>query len=122
MCSATGSTSALTLRTIAPQAQLVTYDTYARCIDSLDAGNVDAVTTDDSLLAGYAAQEGYEGRFRLAGLGLTEERYGVGLAKGSPLRETVRTALARMVSDGSWAAAVRKNLPLLRTDPPPVPE
>ncbi|MFE2011047.1 bifunctional serine/threonine-protein kinase/glutamate ABC transporter substrate-binding protein [Streptomyces sp. NPDC059491] len=123
VCTVTGSTPALTVRTlIAPQAVVMTYDTYSRCIDALESGVADAVTTDDALLAGYAAQEGLEGRFKLAGFRLTEEKYGVGLRKGSPLTDKVRAALDKMVSDGSWAEAVRKNLPLLRTDTPPDPE
>ncbi|MEW9341345.1 bifunctional serine/threonine-protein kinase/glutamate ABC transporter substrate-binding protein [Streptomyces tanashiensis] len=121
VCSATGSTSALTIRTlIAPQAQVRTYDTYAQCMTALNSGEVDAVTTDDALLAGYATQDGPEGRFKLAGFRLTEERYGIGLPKGSALRAKVQSALARMVTDGSWNRAVEKNLPLLRTDPPPL--
>ncbi|MFF7777664.1 bifunctional serine/threonine-protein kinase/glutamate ABC transporter substrate-binding protein [Streptomyces tanashiensis] len=121
VCSATGSTSALTIRTlIAPQAQVRTYDTYAQCMTALNSGEVDAVTTDDALLAGYATQDGPEGRFKLAGFRLTEESYGIGLPKGSTLRAKVQSALARMVTDGSWNKAVEKNLPLLRTNPPPL--
>ncbi|GGS76458.1 hypothetical protein GCM10010222_17040 [Streptomyces tanashiensis] len=120
VCSATGSTSALTFRTlIAPQAQVRTYDTYTQCMTALSSGEVDAVTTDDALLAGYATRGGPEGRFELAGFRLTEERYGIGLPKASALRAKAQSALARMVTDGSWHKAVEKNLPLLRTDPPP---
>lgn len=123
VCSATGSTSALTIRTlIAPQAQVQTYDTYTQCIAALNAGTVDGFTTDDALLAGYAAQDGFKDRFKLAGFRLTEARYGIGLRKGSPLRARVQAALARMVTDGSWNKAVEKNLPLLRADPPPLTE
>ncbi|MFD3660121.1 bifunctional serine/threonine-protein kinase/glutamate ABC transporter substrate-binding protein [Streptomyces sp. NPDC058659] len=119
VCSAVGSTSALNVRTLAPQAQLREYDGYARCVDDLASGAVDAVTTDDSLLAGYAAQAAFKGRFRLAGFRTTDEPYGIGLPKGSPLTSKVRSALEQMVSDGSWQAAVQRNLPLLRADAPP---
>ncbi|WP_329625479.1 bifunctional serine/threonine-protein kinase/glutamate ABC transporter substrate-binding protein [Streptomyces sp. NBC_01255] len=120
VCSAVGSTSALNVRTLAPQAQLREYDGYARCVDDLASGAVDAVTTDDSLLAGYAAQAAFKGRFRLAGFRTTDEPYGIGLPKGSPLTSKVRSALEQMVSDGSWQAAVQRNLPLLRADAPPL--
>ncbi|MFI6422009.1 bifunctional serine/threonine-protein kinase/glutamate ABC transporter substrate-binding protein [Streptomyces sp. NPDC050842] len=120
VCSAVGSTSALNVRTLAPQAQLREYDSYARCVDDLASGAVDAVTTDDSLLAGYAAQSAFKGRFRLAGFRTTDEPYGIGLPKGSPLASKVRSALEQMVSDGSWQAAVQRNLPLLRADAPPL--
>ncbi|KQX46355.1 serine/threonine protein kinase [Streptomyces sp. Root66D1] len=123
VCAATGSTPVLLIRTnLAPRAEVVTYDSYRRCISELASGGVDAVTTDDALLAGYAAQEEFKGRFRLAGFPVTEERYGIGLPKGSPLRARLTTALKRMIDDGSWREAVEKNLPLVRTDPPPVPE
>ncbi|WP_455681876.1 hypothetical protein [Streptomyces tanashiensis] len=96
-----------------------TGSTYTQCMTALSSGEVDAVTTDDALPAGYATRGGPEGRFELAGFRLTEERYGIGLPKGSALRAKAQSALARMVTDGSWHKAVEKNLPLLRTDPPP---
>ncbi|MER7948599.1 bifunctional serine/threonine-protein kinase/glutamate ABC transporter substrate-binding protein [Streptomyces sp. NPDC096079] len=123
VCTATGTTSALTIRTlIAPQALVRTYDTYTQCMTALKTGQVDAVTADDALLAGYATGDGSGARFKLAGFRLTEERYGIGLRKGSALRTEVQEALARMVGDGSWNRAVEKNLPLLRPDKPPLPE
>ncbi|WP_443079852.1 bifunctional serine/threonine-protein kinase/glutamate ABC transporter substrate-binding protein [Streptomyces sp. P9-A4] len=123
VCAVTGSTPVLLIRTnLAPRAEVVTYDTYSRCISELASGGVDAVTTDDALLAGYAAQEEFKGRFRLAGFPVSEERYGIGLPKGSPLRARLTTALKRMIDDGSWRRAMEKNLPLVRTDTPPNPE
>ncbi|MGW7412879.1 hypothetical protein ACWGIG_10470, partial [Streptomyces sp. NPDC054863] len=69
---------------------------------------VDALTNDDSILAGFAGQEQHRGKFRLAGLRLSDERYGVGIAKEDvALRRDVNRALAAMVSDGSWKKAVR---------------
>ncbi|MGW0769069.1 hypothetical protein [Streptomyces sp. NPDC002676] len=69
------------------------------------------------ILAGYAAQAPYKGKFKLAGLALSDERYGIGLPGGSTRKGRVQSALAAMVADGSWARAVRKNLPLLSPDP-----
>ncbi|WP_449658147.1 bifunctional serine/threonine-protein kinase/glutamate ABC transporter substrate-binding protein [Streptomyces buecherae] len=113
VCTVAGSTPAQRLRTdIAPQAQLVEYESYARCIDALAQGSVDAVTTDNALLAGYASLQ--PGAYRLAGLFLSNEQpYGVGLPKDSPLTGEVDKALEKMVDDGSWDKAVRKNVPLL---------
>lgn len=113
VCTVAGSTPAQRLRTdIAPQAQLVEYESYARCIDALAQGSVDAVTTDNALLAGYASLQ--PGAYRLAGLFLSNEQpYGVGLPKDSPLTGEVDKALEKMVDDGSWDTAVRKNVPLL---------
>ncbi|WP_416069175.1 protein kinase domain-containing protein [Streptomyces buecherae] len=112
VCTVAGSTPAQRLRTdIAPQARVVEYESYARCVDALDQGSVDAVTTDNALLAGYASLR--PGAYRLAGLSLSDEPYGVGLAKDSPLTGEVDKALKKMVDDGSWDKAVRENVPLL---------
>ncbi|KAB1989241.1 glutamate ABC transporter substrate-binding protein [Streptomyces triticiradicis] len=111
LCSVTGSTSAQNVHdTIAPKAQLKQYGGYSECIAALQSGAVDAVTTDDSILAGFAAQDKYKGQFKLAGLKLSNENYGIGIKKGdAELEKKINTALEKMVSDGSWDAAVKKN-------------
>ncbi|MET9901352.1 glutamate ABC transporter substrate-binding protein [Streptomyces sp. NPDC006446] len=111
LCSVTGSTSAQNIKdTIAPKANLRQYGVYSECIAGLQSGAVDAVTTDDSILAGFAAQDKYKGQFKLAGLKLSNENYGIGVKKGDA--ETVKkinAALEKMVSDKSWQEAVDKN-------------
>lgn len=68
------------------------------------------MTTDDSILAGFAAQDKYKGQFKLAGLKLSNENYGVGVKKGDTATVTkINTALEKMVSDGAWETAVEKN-------------
>ncbi|MFI2436368.1 glutamate ABC transporter substrate-binding protein [Streptomyces sp. NPDC018693] len=111
LCSVTGSTSAQNVKEkIAPDANLKEYSSYSECIAGLQRGAVDAVTTDDSILAGYAAQDQYKGQFKLTGLKLSNENYGIGVKKGDT--ETVNkinAALEKMVSDGSWQKAVEAN-------------
>ncbi|MFF8475010.1 glutamate ABC transporter substrate-binding protein [Streptomyces sp. NPDC015414] len=111
LCSVTGSTSAQNVqKTIAPKANLKENSTYSECIASLQSGAVDAVTTDDSILAGFAAQDKYKGQFKLAGLKLSNENYGVGVKKGDATTlDKINKALEKMVSDGSWKKAVDKN-------------
>ncbi|MFF9601681.1 glutamate ABC transporter substrate-binding protein [Streptomyces sp. NPDC014684] len=111
LCSVTGSTSAQNVqKTIAPKANLKENSTYSECIASLQSGAVDAVTTDDSILAGFAAQDKYKGQFKLAGLKLSNENYGIGVKKGDTATEgKINKALEKMVSDGSWQKAVGKN-------------
>jgi glutamate transport system substrate-binding protein len=59
------------------------FDTYSECVASARVqGNVDALTTDDTILAGYAAQDQYKGKLKVVGAPFTKERYGVGLKKG----------------------------------------
>ena len=57
LCSVKGSTSATNVQKKVPGVNLQEYNTYTLCVDALKAGNVDALTTDDTILAGYAAQE-----------------------------------------------------------------
>jgi glutamate transport system substrate-binding protein len=111
LCSVVGSTSAQNVKKdFAPKAQLKQVGTYSECLAALQSGAVDALTTDDSILAGYAAQDQYKGKFQLAGLKLSNENYGIGVKKGDT--ETVNkinAALEKMVSDKSWEKAVEDN-------------
>ncbi|MET7288814.1 glutamate ABC transporter substrate-binding protein [Streptomyces sp. NPDC005573] len=111
LCSVTGSTSAQNVHDkLAPKAQLLQYPTYSACLTGLQSKAIDALTTDDSILAGYAAQAQFKGKFKLGGLKMTNENYGIGVKKGSDLKAKINKALEDMVSDGSWQKAVDKNL------------
>ncbi|MER6063626.1 glutamate ABC transporter substrate-binding protein [Streptomyces sp. NPDC001792] len=110
LCSVTGSTSAQNVHDkLAPKAQLQQYPTYSACLTGLQSKAIDALTTDDSILAGYAAQSQFKGKFKLGGFKMTNENYGIGVKKGSALKDKINKALEEMVSDGSWEAAVKKN-------------
>ncbi|MEV5331431.1 glutamate ABC transporter substrate-binding protein [Streptomyces werraensis] len=110
LCSVTGSTSAQNIKEkLAPKAQLQPYPTYSACLPGLQNGAVDALTTDDSILAGYAAQDQFKGKFKLGGFKLTNENYGIGVKKGSDLKDKINKALEEMVADGSWDTAVKDN-------------
>ncbi|MER5809969.1 glutamate ABC transporter substrate-binding protein [Streptomyces sp. NPDC002033] len=111
LCSVTGSTSAQNVKTkLAPEADLLQQGGYSECLTGLENKSVDALTTDNSILAGYAAQDKNKGKFKLVGLNLSNEPYGIGLKKGDKdLQTKINAALKKMVSDGSWDAAVKKN-------------
>jgi glutamate transport system substrate-binding protein len=111
LCSVVGSTSAQNVKDkIAPKAQLSERGGYSECLAALQNGQVDALTTDDSILAGYAAQDQYKGQFKLAGLKLSNENYGIGVKKGDTATvDKINKALEKMVSDDSWQKAVDKN-------------
>ncbi|MFD0366569.1 MULTISPECIES: glutamate ABC transporter substrate-binding protein [unclassified Streptomyces] len=111
LCSVTGSTSAQNVKTkLAPQAQLQEYGGYSECLTGLENKVIDALTTDDTILAGYAAQPEFKGKFKLGGFKMSNENYGIGVQKGSELKAQINKALEKMVADGSWQAAVDKNL------------
>ncbi|TXS06668.1 glutamate ABC transporter substrate-binding protein [Streptomyces sp. col6] len=111
LCSVTGSTSAQNVKDkLAPKAQLQEYGGYSECLTGLENKAVDALTTDDSILAGYASQDANKGKFKLAGFKMTNENYGIGLKKGdADLKKKINDALTKMVSDGSWQKAVDAN-------------
>jgi glutamate transport system substrate-binding protein len=110
LCSVTGSTSAQNVKDkLAPKAQLQNYGGYSECLTGVENKAIDALTTDDSILAGYASQPEFKGKFKLGGFKMTNENYGIGVKKGSDLKAKINTALEKMVSDGSWEKAVKAN-------------
>ncbi|MEU2156010.1 glutamate ABC transporter substrate-binding protein [Streptomyces sp. NPDC019396] len=111
LCSVAGSTSAQNVKDkLAPKAQLQTYGGYSECLTGLQSKVIDALTTDDSILAGYAAQDAFKGKFKLAGFKMSNENYGIGVKKGdTELKDKINKALEKMVSDGSWKKAVDAN-------------
>lgn len=109
LCSVTGSTSAEKIKTdYAEGVQLLERPGYAECVTALSAGQVDAVTTDDIILAGLAAANG-EGNLKVVGNPFSEERYGVGLPKGSDMCEDINAAITKMIDDGTWEELVAAN-------------
>ncbi|MEU7766186.1 glutamate ABC transporter substrate-binding protein [Nocardia sp. NPDC049190] len=104
VCSVKGSTPAQNIEKNFPDTQLQANDTYSLCLEGLRAGSWDAVTTDDIILAGYAAQS--SGAFKVVGKPFTTENYGIGLKKGDKqLRDQVNNAIEAMFADGSWKKA-----------------
>ncbi|WP_024796789.1 glutamate ABC transporter substrate-binding protein [Tomitella biformata] len=106
LCSVSGSTSAVNAQKYFPGVQLQQFDSYSSCVEALARGKVDALTTDDIILAGYAAQ--YPGEFKVVGTPITTEEYGVGLAKGmDAARSKINDAIEQMIADGSWERALQ---------------
>jgi len=108
LCSVTGTTSSDYVKTnFLGDIKLVEYPRFSDCVAALAASKVDAVTTDDVILAGFAAQPEYKGKLKVVGDGFTDERYGVGIAKGdTELVAQVNSALQQFIEDGSWRAAL----------------
>jgi len=111
LCSVTGSTSAQKVKDAYPGVQLQEFATYSECLPALANKGVDALTTDDTILAGFASQPEYEGQFKVVGKPFSEEKYGIGLKKGDTATcEKVNAAISKMVEDGSWQKAIDANL------------
>ena len=109
LCSVSGSTPAQKIKDEFPSVQLQQYDTYSACIEALKNGAIDAVTTDEVILAGYAAQS--PGTFKIVGEPFSTENYGIGFKKDdNALCTQITDALKKMESDGAWKAAWDANL------------
>ncbi|WP_150237986.1 glutamate ABC transporter substrate-binding protein [Nocardiopsis quinghaiensis] len=73
---------------------------YSACIDSLREGDVDAVSTDNLILAGFLAED--PSAFRFVNNPFTDEKYGVGLPYGDVRAcEAVNKAISEMYQDGT---------------------
>ncbi|GAA1352562.1 glutamate ABC transporter substrate-binding protein [Falsarthrobacter nasiphocae] len=92
VCSATGSTPIQNIRDNYPQVKTKEFETYSQCVDALKSKQVDAVTTDQAILLGYAAAE--PDALKVVGDTFTTEKYGIGLKKGDKaLREHINGML-----------------------------
>jgi glutamate transport system substrate-binding protein len=103
VCAVTGSTPIARIRESYPEAEPVEFDTYTECVDQLEAEQIDAVSTDNIILAGYAADPRYEGLFRVVGETFSDEPYGIGVPKGDDeFRAFINDVLEDAFQDGTW--------------------
>jgi glutamate transport system substrate-binding protein len=107
VCSVTGSTS---LKQIEAQgAKGRGFETYSQCRDQVLDGAVAAMTTDGSILLGYAAQNPDE--LAVVGKPFSTERYGIGYNKDKPeLCQFITDTITAAEKDGSWAKAFAATL------------
>jgi len=106
VCSVTGSTPAKRIQTEHPKASLQLFDAYSKCVEALANNAVDAVTTDDIILAGYASQTQFAGKFKVIGKPFSSEPYGIGLKKDDKAGcDKINEILKAAATDGSYKAA-----------------
>ncbi|MFH9466343.1 glutamate ABC transporter substrate-binding protein [Streptomyces clavifer] len=122
VCSAAGSTPYQRIAADHPDADLVAYDTYSICVDNLLTFQVDAVTTDDAILLGFAAKAPDE--MKVVGKPFSEEPYGIGVPRGdNALRLALDDALEANEKNGNWKKAFEATLGLSGVPaptPPPI--
>ncbi len=86
-------------------AVLVPAGSYSECVTDLEENRIDAVSTDDLILAGFAAAKAPKAasaKVKLVNAPFTDERYGVGLARGDRKGcEAVNRILTKMYQDGT---------------------
>ena len=101
VCSVTGSTPIQKIKTEYKQTQVIEFEKYSQCVDAVLNKQADAVTTDDAILKGYAAQQ--PDKLKVVGKTFSTEKYGVGLARDdSALRGKINDVLEAAVKDGDW--------------------
>ncbi|MFB9234440.1 glutamate ABC transporter substrate-binding protein [Plantactinospora siamensis] len=103
VCSATGSTPIQRVRDqqLTEPGNIVEFKTYSECVSQLLDKKVDAVTTDDAILKGYAAQNPDE--LKVVGQPFSTEKYGIGLPKDDKaLRDYVNNQIEAAEKDGTW--------------------
>lgn len=107
VCTALGSTYEETLREQAPDANLRLVDSYSECLELVQNGAVDAVSTDDVILTGMIIQD--DTLQLVEAEPLTVEPYGAGIKDGdAELQEFVNGVIEEYKTDGRWADAYQK--------------
>ena len=116
VCSVEGSTPAANIAENYPEANLVLYGAYTDCLEPLRNGEVDVVTTDNVILAGYVAESGDE--FKVVGEPFTEEPYGIGVAlDDTEFRMWINDVLEASFDDGRWLTAWQETAGTVLPDP-----
>ncbi|GAA4854724.1 glutamate ABC transporter substrate-binding protein [Actinomycetospora corticicola] len=103
VCSVTGSTPIQRVRqqNLTQPENVVEFQTYSQCVNQLIARQVDAVTTDDAILKGFAAQDPQQ--LKVVGQVFSEEPYGVGVPRDDvAFRNKVNDLIQQAETDGTW--------------------
>lgn len=101
---AKGSTSEKQVRKALPNATIVTFEDYPEAVKALADGKLDAVTTDEPILAGLLNKMPNKKQFEIPNVPLSLEIYGIGMRKGEKrLQKFVNDALLDMEQKGEAA-------------------
>ena len=117
VCVVDGTTSLTRVQQIDPPPVIVTVVTWADCLVAIQQRQVDAVSTDDTILAGLMTQDPY---LHVVGTNMGQQPYGIGInLNNTALVRFVNATLARIRADGTWAELHRKWLSVLGPTPSP---
>lgn len=110
LCSVQGSTPAQRIADEYEGVELINYDSYSLCMEALQSGAVDALTTDDVILAGYAAQDAYAGDVEVVGNVFSDEFYGIGLNQETEACGEINEIITMLWEDGTMEEIIENNL------------
>ncbi|MBY4568918.1 ABC transporter substrate-binding protein [Gordonia sihwensis] len=117
VCATRSSTSIARVERAVPSAKYLTTASWADCLVMMQQGQVDAITSDDSILAGIAAQDPW---VHVVGDSLGTEYYGVGIPKGQDdFARFINGVIAAREADGSWQRSYDEWLSILGPGSPP---
>jgi polar amino acid transport system substrate-binding protein len=116
VCAAAGSTSIANIAAQPSHPVPVAVTDWTDCLVLLQQGQVDAISTDNAILAGMVAQDP---NTKIVGPAFTQEPYGLAMSRNDPgFNRFVNAVLARMRADGEWASIYRRWLPGSAPVPP----
>jgi polar amino acid transport system substrate-binding protein len=119
VCAVSGTTSLSALLALDPRPSVFGATTWTDCLVMLQQGQLDAVSTDDVVLSGLAAQDP---NVEIVGPSFGKEPYGVGIKKeNDDLVRFVNGALDQMRADGTWQGLYETWLRSLGPSPGPPP-
>jgi polar amino acid transport system substrate-binding protein len=117
VCSAAGSTSYDNIGKVKTKPIPVAMPAFGDCLVAFQLGQVDAISTDDTILAGMAAQDPYA---KVIGPRFTEEPYAMAMSPDHPeFTAFVNAVLEKNRENGTWAATYRKWLGAFGPAPKP---
>ncbi|TWD79343.1 amino acid ABC transporter substrate-binding protein (PAAT family) [Kribbella amoyensis] len=122
VCAPAGSTSLENLKKENPAVKPVTADTDTGCLVLFQQGKAYAISGDDTVLAGDAAQDPYA---KVLNDRFSDEPYGLGInAQNKDFVRFVNQVLAQIKADGTWMASYNRwlapDLGKLAAPPAPV--
>ncbi len=121
VCTVKGSTSATNVEKAAPDAEITLLDTYSQCAEGLGDGRYEAVTTDNTILAGLVQASG--DAYKLVEAPFSDEPYGIGVKKDDDaFRDFINDVLEDIFANGDWAEAFEETLGLIGLDTPEPPD
>jgi polar amino acid transport system substrate-binding protein len=117
VCASTGSTNIPVIQQAASHPIAVAADSVSDCMVMLQQGQIDAISTDETILIGMAAQDP---NTEVVGPPAADNPVGIAMPKGATdLVRFVNGVLDRMRRDGTWTALYQHWLSKLGPTPPP---
>jgi len=106
VCAAAGTTSIDNIKSAPSHPIPVSVAEFTDCLVLIQQGQVDAISTDDTILLGLAAQDP---TLQVVGPKFTDEPYGLGINQSHPeFVRFVNAVLEKMRTDGTWSSTYNR--------------